>query len=416
MNTELFFYLFIGILTFDFILDRFLEYLNDKNWSDVIPDVMKGFYDPEKYSKSQNYHRENGKLDTISSTSSYLLTLGVILFGLLGWFSDYVYAIDSDPFIGSLIFFGIMMVFNDLTSLPFSLYGTFKIEEKYGFNKTTPKTYVLDKVKGYLVSGIIGSLVLYAIIFIYTNYAEHFWYLAWAVIFIFMLFMNMFYVDLILPLFNKLKPLEDGELRQEIEKYATKIGFNLKNIYVLNGSKRSTKANAFFSGIGPKKTIVLYDTLIEKHTIEELVAVLAHEVGHYKKKHTFQGLLFSSLQIGVTLFILNLFITEPNISYALGAEHHTFYLGLVAFSILYSPISEILGVISSYISRKNEFEADAYAKETYKGVALSDALKKLSVDNLSNLYPHPVYVFVHYSHPPILERLEALEENYPCSL
>ena len=410
MQTEFFFYLYIGILTFDFILDRLLEYLNDKNWSDKIPEVMKDYYDQEKYSKSQNYHKAHGKLDGFSSSFSFLITISVIIFGVLGWFSDYVYDFNSDPFIGSLFFLGIMMIINDLTSLPFSLYGTFVIEEKFGFNKTTPKTYVLDKIKGYLVSGIIGAGVLWTIIYIFENYADQFWYLAWGFIFIFMLFMNMFYVDLILPLFNKLKPLEAGELRSEIEQYATKIGFSLKNIYVLDGSKRSTKANAFFSGLGPKKTIVLYDTLIENHTNEELVAVLAHEVGHYKKKHTLQGLLFSALQIGITLYILNLFITEPAISYALGAEHHTFYLGLVAFSILYSPLSEILGVVSSIMSRKNEYEADAYAKNTYSGEALASALKKLSVDNLSNLYPHPVYVFVHYSHPPVLKRLEALEK------
>lgn len=410
MHTELFFYLFIGILSFDFVLDRVLEYLNDKNWSDKIPPEMEGYYDQEKYTKSQQYHKAHGKLDALSTSFSFVVTMIVILFGLLGWFSDYVFEIDSDPFIGSLIFFGVMMVVNDLTSLPFSLYGTFVIEEKFGFNKTTAKTYILDKIKGYVVGGIIGTGVLWVILYIFKNYADHFWYLAWAAITVFTLFMNMFYVDLILPLFNKLTPLEDGELRSEIEEYAKKIGFSLKNIYVIDGSKRSTKSNAFFAGIGPKKTIVLYDTLIENHTNEELVAVLAHEVGHYKKKHTLQGLIFSSLQIGLTLFILNLFITEPSISYALGAEQHTFYLGLVAFSILYSPISEIMGIISSVISRKNEFEADAYAKDTYNGEALSKALKKLSVDNLSNLYPHPVYVFVHYSHPPVLERLDALKK------
>ena len=301
------------------------------------------------------------------------------------------------------------MFANGFISLPFSIFGTFVIEEKYGFNKTSPITFVIDKIKGIFLGGIIGTLILWSIIYIFENYADHFWYLAWAVIFVFMLFMNMFYVDLILPMFNKLKPLQQGELRTAIEDYSKNVGFSLKNIYVIDGSKRSTKSNAFFSGIGPKKTIVLYDTLIENHKTEELVAVLAHEVGHYKKKHTLQGLFFAAIQIGLTLFILNLFITEPKISFALGAETPTFHLGLVAFSVLYSPISEIMGIISSIISRKNEFEADAYAKETYDGEALGTALKKLSVDNLSNLYPHPVYVFVHYSHPPVLKRLEALK-------
>lgn len=411
MSTEAYFILIIGILAFDFILDRVLEYLNDKNWSDKIPETMKAFYDQDKYSKSQKYHKEHGQLDAWSSSISFLLTMIVFISGLIGQFSDYIYGYFPNQFVGSLIFFGVLMIVNDMISLPFSVYSTFVIEEKYGFNKTSPGTFVLDKIKGYLVGGIIGAGILWLILFIFENYAAHFWYLAWAVIFVFMLIMNMFYVDLILPLFNKLTPLEDGELRTDIEKYANKVGFSLKSIYVIDGSKRSTKSNAFFSGIGPKKTIVLYDTLIENHTTEELVAVLAHEVGHYKKKHTFQGLLFAALQTGLMLFLLNLFITEPKISYALGAETPTFYLGLVAFSVLFTPISEILGIISSVISRKNEFEADAYAKETYDGKALSTALKKLSVDNLSNLYPHPIYVFVHYSHPPVLQRLKALEEG-----
>ena len=409
MSTEVYFYLIVGILAFDYVLDRILDYLNEKNWSDTIPDSMKDFYDQEKYTKSQKYHKEHGSLAAWSSSITFLLTMIVFISGMLGKFSDYLYSYFTSPYWGSLLFFGILMFANGFISLPFSIFGTFVIEEKYGFNKTSPITFVIDKIKGIFLGGIIGTLILWSIIYIFENYADHFWYLAWAVIFVFMLFMNMFYVDLILPMFNKLKPLQQGELRTAIEDYSKKVGFSLKNIYVIDGSKRSTKSNAFFSGIGPKKTIVLYDTLIENHKTEELVAVLAHEVGHYKKKHTLQGLFFAAIQIGLTLFILNLFITEPKISFALGAETPTFHLGLVAFSVLYSPISEIMGIISSIISRKNEFEADAYAKETYDGEALGTALKKLSVDNLSNLYPHPVYVFVHYSHPPVLKRLEALK-------
>lgn len=409
MSTEAYFYLIIGILAFDYILDRILEFLNDKNWSDIIPDVMKDYYDQEKYTKSQKYHKEHGSLAAWSGSITFLLTMIVFISGMLGKFSDYLGSFYTSPYITALIFFGVLALVNGFISLPFSVYGTFVIEEKYGFNKTNGITFITDKIKGIFVGGIIGTLLLFSIIFIFQNYAEHFWYLAWAVIFIFMLFMNMFYVDLILPLFNKLTPLDPGDLRSAIEDYSKKVGFNLKNIYVIDGSKRSTKSNAFFSGIGPKKTIVLYDTLIENHTTEELVAVLAHEVGHYKKKHTLQGLFLAALQIGLTLFILNLFITEPKISFALGAETPSFHLGLVAFSVLYSPISQVMGIVQSIISRKNEFEADAYAKETYDGNALGMALKKLSVDNLSNLYPHPIYVFVHYSHPPVLKRLEALE-------
>ena len=230
----------------------------------------------------------------------------------------------------------------------------------------------------------------------------------WIGLSLLMILVNMFYADLIVPIFNKLTPLGDGELRNKIEKYSKDVGYLLKNIYVIDGSKRSTKANAFFSGLGPRKTIALYDTLIENHTENELVAVLAHEVGHFKKKHIISGLIMSIIQIGIMSFFFELCLKLPEISIAIGGSESSFHLGLVGFSIIFSPISILSGIIMNYNSRKNEFEADAYAKETFNGEDLSLALKKLSVDSLSNIYPHPLYVFFHYSHPPLIQRLRAL--------
>ncbi|MBN4062508.1 M48 family metallopeptidase, partial [Bacteroidales bacterium AH-315-I05] len=277
------------------------------------------------------------------------------------------------------------------------------------FNRTTVKTYIFDKIKSAILGAIIGGGLFSLFVWFYETAGEYFWLYAWALVTVFMLFMAMFYSSLIVPLFNKLTPLEEGGLRTEIEDYCKKVGFKLNNLFVIDGSKRSTKANAFFSGLGPKKKIVLYDTLIEKHTNDELLAVLAHEVGHYKKKHTRTSIFISVLQTGLTLYLLSLMINLPQFSIALGAEKQSFHIGIIVFGMLYSPLSMILGLGMNILSRKNEFEADAYAKETYKGEPLRTALKKLSVDNLSNLTPHAAYVFFHYSHPPLLKRLKALK-------
>jgi STE24 endopeptidase len=309
----------------------------------------------------------------------------------------------------SLIFFGILGLIVDILSTPLSVYSIFVIEEKFGFNKTSPKTFILDKLKGWLLAAIIGGGLLALIVWIYQVSGNWFWVIAWAVIAVFTVFMTMFYSNLIVPLFNKQTPLDEGTLRAAIEEFAQKTGFRLKNIFVMDGSKRSSKANAYFTGLGTKKRIVLFDTLIKDHTDEELVGVLAHEIGHYKKKHTLTGTIISLLQTGLMLYILSLFIGNPVLSQALGAQEGSFHLGILTFGMLYSPLSLILGLIMNVVSRKNEFVADRYAGENYDPKPLKDALKKLSVSHLSNLRPHPVYVFFHYSHPPLLQRLKALD-------
>lgn len=405
------FYIILAIVAFDFALERLLDYLNSTRWSSKIPDELKGIYDPDRYEKSQKYEKENQKFELL--TSSFSLTVMVAMLFLAGFaiIDNWAREISSNPVVIALIFFGILGLAMDIVSTPFSLYDTFVIEEKYGFNKTTLKTFFLDKIKGWLLSLVIGGGLLALIIWFYMLTGKMFWIYTWLLISGFMVFMTMFYSTLIVPLFNKQTLLEEGELKTAIRNFADKVGFKLENIYVIDGSKRSTKANAYFSGLGAKKRIVLFDTLIEDLDKDEIVGVLAHEIGHYKKKHTKKGMIISVLQTGLTLYILSLLIGNPELSKALGAEQTGFHLGLIAFGILYSPVSTILGLGMNIFSRKNEFEADAFAGKNYHEKSLMTALKKLSVKNLSNLRPHPAVVFFHYSHPPLLERLKRLKDE-----
>jgi STE24 endopeptidase len=410
MTAENWLYLIIGLVIFNYLFSTVLDFINGKNWRTEIPPVMKDFYHEDKYLKAKNYSKEKGKVSLISSTLSTLITLLFLVFDGYGWLDNFISLYYDIPFLKSGIFFLVLFILSDFISIPFSCYNTFVIEEKYGFNKTTVKTFVLDKIKGYLLTLIIGGVLLFGAIYIVSLLENGFWVWLWVSLSFILLLVNMFYADLIVPIFNKLTPLENGSLREKIEFYTNKVGYSLKNIYIIDGSKRSSKANAFFSGLGPRKTIALYDTLVEKHTEEELVAVLAHEVGHYKKKHVFTSLFLTIFQLGLMCFLLETCLKVGEISQALGGKEMVFHLGLVAFGILYSPLGTILSILMNINSRKNEFEADHYAKTTYSGVALELALKKLSVDSLSNLYPHPFYTFIHYSHPPLLKRLSALNE------
>ena len=410
MTAENWLYLIIGLVIFNYLFSTVLDFINGKNWRTEIPPVMKDFYPEDKYLKAKNYSKEKGKVSLISSTLSTLITLLFLVYDGYGWLDNFISLYYDIPFLKSGIFFLVLFILSDFISIPFSCYNTFVIEEKYGFNKTTVKTFVLDKIKGYLLTLIIGGVLLFGAIYIVSLLENGFWVWLWLSLSVIMLLVNMFYADLIVPIFNKLTPLEAGSLREKIESYTKKVGYSLKNIYIIDGSKRSSKANAFFSGLGPRKTIALYDTLVEKHSEEELVAVLAHEVGHYKKKHVFTSLFLTVSQLGLMCFLLELCLKVGEISQALGGKEMVFHLGLVAFGILYSPIGTILSILMNINSRKNEFEADNYAKTTYSGPALELALKKLSADSLSNLYPHPFYTFIHYSHPPLLKRLSALNE------
>jgi STE24 endopeptidase len=417
MTSEFWFLIIIGLVIFNFLFSNILDFINHKNWKDKIPPELEDFYDKEKYKKAKLYSISKSKIGLLSSIISFLFVISLLVFNGYGFLNQLVYSDSLNLFLPfeintsfsrSGVFFLILFILNSLISIPFSYYNTFIIEEKYGFNKTSKSTFFLDIIKSTILSILIGGFLLFAALYLYDNINEGFWLWLWIGLSLLMVFINMFYADLIVPIFNKLTPLNNVELRKKIENYSKDVGYLLKNIYVIDGSKRSTKANAFFSGLGPRKTIALYDTLIEKHTENELVAVLAHEVGHFKKKHVLSGLLMSVIQIGIMAFFFELCLKLPEISIALGGLDTNFHLGLIGFSIIFSPISMISSILMNYVSRKNEFEADAYAKETFNGEDLSLALKKLSVDSLSNIYPHPLYVFFHYSHPPLIQRLRAL--------
>lgn len=409
MKPELILSVILGISIISYLFDQLLDFINLRAQRKDIPAEVEGFYNKEKYQKSLDYQKDQTKFSFLTSAFSFILSLGMLIFGGFGWLDGTLRPFFGNEITLALAFFGVIMILSDLLTIPFQWYGTFVIEEKYGFNKTTVKTFITDKLKGYLLGGLIGGALLSVLIYLINSIGQNFWIWFALLAAAFTLFMSMFYTSLILPLFNKLTPLAEGELKTTIETFAKKVNFPLDNVFVMDGSKRSAKANAFFSGIGKKKKIVLYDTLINNHTTEELVAVLAHEVGHFKKKHIIWSYLISIVQIFFVLFVLSTMIFNENLSIALGGSQQAIHLNLIAFGILFSPISGITGLLMSLLSRKNEFEADAYAKETFDGNALSNALKKLSVDSLSNLYPHPAYVFFHYSHPPLLQRLQALK-------
>lgn len=404
------FVVIIGVLLFGYVLDRVLDALNLRHILPELPKELSGIYDAEEYQKSQLYKRDNTRFSFISSSVSLFLMLLMFFAGGFGWLDQWISTLTSHYIVHVLLFFAVLGLASDLVTTPFAVYNTFVLEERYGFNRTTAKTFVLDKLKGWLLGAIIGGGLLALITWIYVLTGPIFWLLVLGVVTLFSLFMLMFYSNLIVPLFNKQTPLEEGTLRAKIEAFASKAGFKLNNIYVMDGSKRSSKANAYFTGLGPKKRIVLFDTLIKDLEDEEIVAVLAHEVGHYKKKHTTSGFILSTLQSALTFYLFSLFVGLDSFAIALGGEEASFHLGLIAFGILYSPISMIIGLGTNMFSRFNEYQADRFAGAHYEGDKLISSLKKLSKNTLSNLTPHPAYVFFHYSHPTLLQRIRALKK------
>lgn len=410
MTSTTLFYIIIAIIIISFIVDKILDALNAKHFNDALPKDLQDVYDETEYKKSQEYKATNYKFGLITSSFSLALTLAFLFLDGFEFVDNIARSFSDNSIIIALIFFGIIMIGSDIITTPFAYYSTFVIEEKFGFNKTTKKTFFLDKLKGWLMTAIVGGGLLALIIWFYQSTGTYFWLYAWGLVAVFVLFINMFYSKLIVPLFNKQKPLEAGSLRDSISEYAQTVGFKLDKIFVIDGSKRSTKANAYFSGFGSEKRVTLYDTLLNDLEEDEIVAVLAHEVGHYKKKHIIFNLFASILTTGLMLYILSLFISNPLLSNALGVEIPSFHIGLIAFGMLYAPISEIMGLIMNLFSRKFEYQADDYAKTTYKPEPLITSLKKLSKNSLSNLTPHPAYVFMHYSHPTLLQRIVNLRK------
>ncbi|OOG75301.1 M48 family metallopeptidase [Algoriphagus sp. A40] len=409
MSVENLKFLMIGVLVFGFSSEKILGYLNVRNPVPNVPQTLENHLDRKKLEETKAYQLENFRLNFFEQGLGFLLTL---IFILQGWFGDidtWISSFGYGPLVSTLLFFGLVIGLSSIPNIPFDWYQTFVIEEKYGFNKMTVRTFILDKLKGFALGALVGGALMLVFFWLILRMGSDFWWQFWLIAAGFMVLANLFYTSWILPLFNKLTPLENGELREKILQYARSVDFPLDNVFVMDGSKRSAKANAFFSGMGKRKKVVLYDTLIEQHSTDELVAVLAHEVGHFKKKHIVWGMVISVLQTGLMLFLLGGFIFSENISLALGGNSWSVGLNFIGFSLLISPISTVLGLVMNWLSRKNEFEADEYAKLTFDGKPLAEALKTLSVKTLSNINPHPWYVFVNYSHPPLLERLEKLE-------
>ena len=410
MTSDTLFYILISILIISFIVDKVLDALNAKHYKDPIPPELSDVYEEEDYLKSQNYKKANDRFSSIASSISLVVTLFFFYLDGFAFVDEWARTFSDNTIIIALIFFGSIMFASDLLSTPFSYYHTFIIEEKFGFNKTSLKTFLVDKIKGWLMSAILGGLLLSIIIWFYESVGSNFWLYAWGIIAVFVFFINMFYARLIVPLFNKQTPLCDGSLKTKIQDYAQKVGFKLDKIVVIDGSKRSTKANAYFSGFGSEKRVTLFDTLIKDLEEEEIVAVLAHEVGHYKRKHILFNLIINILVMGFTFWLLSLFIGNPILSEALNVALPSFHIGLIAFGILYSPISELTGLLMNFISRIFEYQADNYAKETFDASPLISGLKKLNKNSLSNLTPHPAYVFVYYSHPTLLQRYHNMKK------
>jgi STE24 endopeptidase len=410
MEPSTLFNILITILLIKFVIDSVLNHLNAKHFNDTLPNDVSDVYEINEYQQSQSYKKTNHNFSKITSLFSLITTLLFFFFDGFSIVDEIARRFSNNIIIITLIFFGIIIIGSDIISIPFSLYKTFVIEEKFGFNKSTKKLFFLDKIKGLLMTIILGGSILSIITWFYEFTGNYFWIYTWLLITTFSVFLNMFYSKLIVPLFNEQTILEEGDLKNEIVKYVNSVGFKANNIYVLNGSKRSTKANAYFSGFGNQKRITLYDTLINDLENNEIVAVLAHEVGHYKRKHILYNLTSSIILTGFALFVLSLFIKTPVLSLALGVSHPSFHIGLIAFGILYSPVSQILGVFMNYMSRKFEYQADNYAKNTFSASPLISSLKKLSKNSLSNLTPHYLYVFFHFSHPTLLDRIKNLNK------
>ena len=411
MNPDLLLFCLVGLVLAGFIFSMLLDYLNLKSHKPELPPEFSDLYEKSKYLKSVDYHRGRWKFGLWSGSFNLIITIIFLLTGLYGQLDIFLREFISEPKLISMTFFAVVVIFSSLIHLPFEWYDHFIIEEKFGFNKMTVKTFVSDKVKGLILGALIGLPLLWCFLLLTERLGPAFWIWFGVIASIFVLLINLFYTSLLLPLFNKLTPLQNGELKSAIIEYSKKVDFPVDNIFVMDGSKRSGKANAFFSGFGKRKKIVLFDTLIEKHSVGELVAILAHETGHYKKKHIIIGFLTSVIQIFFMLWALSLFMNRQELSLALGGKFNAIHLNLVSFGILFSPVSGIAGLASMIFSRIHEFQADAYAKATSSATDLASGLKKLSIDTLSNLTPHPLYVFFNYSHPPVLNRIRRLSED-----
>ncbi|MBE9535720.1 MAG: M48 family metallopeptidase [Proteobacteria bacterium] len=392
-----------------FLLELVSEMLNLRALKSELPAEFEAVYEVDKYRKSQDYTRTQAKFGLVSSAFDIAVLLVFWFSGGFNLIDKFVRSFDFGSIVTGLLFIGLLLLLKTIISLPFSIYSTFVIEERFGFNRTTPLTYVSDMLKGVALTVLLGGPLLGAIIAFFEYAGTGGWFYGWLAVTAFTLLVQFVAPTWIMPLFNKFTPLGEGDLRSAIMDYAASVRFPLDNLFVMDGSKRSSKSNAFFTGFGKNRRIALFDTLIEKHTVAELVAVLAHEIGHYKKRHVIQGMLIGIVHMGILFYLLSIFLGHKGLFEAFFMEEISVYAGLIFFSLLFTPLELVLSLFMHGLSRRNEYEADRFAMETTgSGDAMVAALKKLSVHNLSNLTPHPFYVFLNYSHPPLLQRIAAI--------
>ena len=407
---NLFAIIILSAILLEFVLNLVADVLNLKALKLEPPSTLQDVYKPEAYRRSQEYLRVNTLFGFIVSAFSLIVLLAFWLAGGFNFLDQIVRGWGFGNIITGLLYTGILLLAYGLVALPFSIYDTFVIEERFGFNRTTPRIFVLDRLKGLALAIILGTPLMACVLALFEYAGTYAWLYCWAAVTLYTLAVEFIAPTWIMPLFNKFTPMEQGELRESILDYARSVNFPIQNVFVMDGSKRSSKSNAFFTGFGRNKRIALFDTLIAQHKVGELVAVLAHEIGHYKKKHILQSIVISILHFGLVFFLLSIFLNSPGLYQAFYMQQPSIYTGLIFFGLLYTPIELILSILLNLFSRKNEYEADRFAAVTIEQpVNLANALKKLAANNLSNLTPHPYYVFLHYSHPSLLQRVDAIE-------
>ncbi|MBU1565205.1 MAG: M48 family metallopeptidase [Proteobacteria bacterium] len=399
----------LTILLLGYLLELVVALLNLRSLSEELPAEFAGVYDAGQYARSQEYTRTTTRFSLVQATVSLVMTLAFILAGGFNLVDLFARGFNLSAIATGLIFTALLALLSTVISLPFSVYSTFVIEQRFGFNTTTVTTFILDILKAMLLAVVLGGPLLAAILWFFETSGSMAWLYCWIASVVFILVVQFLAPVVIMPLFNTFVPLAEGELKEAITGYAASQRFAIQGIYTMDGSKRSTRANAFFTGFGRFRRIVFFDTLMDKMAVSEIVAVLAHEMGHYKLKHIPVMMTLSILQMGLLFFILSLFLGNQGLFAAFGMEHLSTYASLVFFGFLYSPISTLMAIGLNAFSRRNEYKADRFAAETgADGEALISGLKKLSVNNLSNLTPHPLHVVLNYSHPPILARIKAL--------
>ena len=409
MEMNVYLVIILFVIVGNYLLDIVVETLNVRHTQSDLSEEYEGYYDAEQYRKAQDYLKEDTRFEIITNTITTPITVAFILIGGFNLVDQIARSFQFGPIFTGLIFAGILMLASQIISIPFSAYNTFVIEEKYGFNRTTARTFILDILKSWLLAAIIGATIFSIVLWFFGKAGSWAWVYCWLMVVLFQIVLVFFAPVVILPLFNKLYPLEDAKLKTAIENYARSQNFKIKGVFEMDASKRSTKSNALFTGFGKFRRIVLFDTLVKKHTVDELVCILAHEMGHYKKKHIFKSMLKSIMTTGLMFLLVSFFINNKGLFSAFKMQNTSTYASLIFFAFLYAPINMVISIFGKMLSRRNEYEADAYAVATYgKPESMISALKRLTVDNLSNLTPHPLKVFLSYAHPPVLERIRAI--------